>query len=213
MKSCSLTIVCVIFLVVILSMMFSGSRNNMYGLIEGMEQKKGETAGENDEKKDEKKDKEKNVIKRAAESGPLKMVTPFTLMKKSNEKPQASNDDKKEEGFQVRKPVDYAELVESRSETWNLSKWVKDALKYSKGMGNENRLDSYKYHTGPKIPLPEGQLFFFNNTKFDSDCCPSTYTNSKGCACLSQPQFNHLMMRGGNNTPPKNTNTAYFNEF
>jgi hypothetical protein len=193
-------------------MMFSGSRNNMYGLIEGL--KINETAGESGEKKD----KEKNVITKALESGPQTMVTPFTLKKKSNEKsnekPEASNDDdKKEEGFQVRKPVDYAELVESRSETWNLSKWVKDALKYSKGMGNENRLDSYKYHTGPKIPLPEGQLFFFNNTKFDSDCCPSTYTNSKGCACLSQPQFNHLMMRGGNNTPPKNTNTAYFNEF
>ena len=193
MKSCSLTIVCVIFLVVILSMMFSGSRNNMYGLIEGMT---------GDEKKEKKKEEKENPITKALKSGPLRAAIPI-----------AKTGDKKEEGFQVRKPVDYAELVESKSETWNLSKWVKDALKYSKGMGNENRLDSYKYHTGPKIPLPEGQLFFFNNTKFDSDCCPSTYTNSKGCACLSQPQFNHLMMRGGNNTPPKNTNTAYFNEF
>jgi len=199
MKSCSLTIVCVIFLVVILSMMFSGSRNNMYGLIEGM--KPGDDkSGENDEKKE--KEEKENPITKALKSGPLGAATPIVKI-----------GDKKEEGFQVRKPVDYAELVESKSETWNLSKWVKDALKYSKGMGNENRLDSYKYHTGPKIPLPEGQLFFFNNTKFDSDCCPSTYTNSKGCACLSQPQFNHLMMRGGNNTPPKNTNTAYFNEF
>lgn len=194
MKSCSLTIVCVIFLVVILSMMFSGSRNNMYGLIEGMKP--------GDEKKEKKKEEKENPITEALKSGPLGAAIPT-----------AKIGNKKEEGFQVRKPVDYAELVESKSETWNLSKWVKDALKYSKGMGNENRLDSYKYHTGPKIPLPEGQLFFFNNTKFDSDCCPSTYTNSKGCACLSQPQFNHLMMRGGNNTPPKNTNTAYFNEF
>lgn len=194
MKSCSLTIVCVIFLVVILSMMFSGSRNNMYGLIEGMT---------GDEKKEKKKEEKENPITKALKSGPHVAAIPIAK----------TGGDKKEEGFQVRKPVDYAELVESRSETWNLSKWVKDALKYSKGMGNENRLDSYKYHTGPKIPLPEGQLFFFNNTKFDSDCCPSTYTNSKGCACLSQPQFNHLMMRGGNNTPPKNTNTAYFNEF
>jgi hypothetical protein len=80
-------------------------------------------------------------------------------------------------------------------------------------MGNENKLDSYKYHTGPPIPLPEGELYFFNNTKFDSECCPATYTNSKGCACISQPQYNYLMMRGGNNTPPKNTNTSYFNEF
>ena len=166
----------------------------MYGLIEGMT---------GDEKKEKKKEEKENPITKALKSGPHVAAIPIAK----------TGGDKKEEGFQVRKPVDYAELVESRSETWNLSKWVKDALKYSKGMGNENRLDSYKYHTGPKIPLPEGQLFFFNNTKFDSDCCPSTYTNSKGCACLSQPQFNHLMMRGGNNTPPKNTNTAYFNEF
>ena len=197
MKSCSLTIVCVIVFVVILFMIFSGSKNNMYGLIEGMKT--------NDNSK-------KNLM--ASALSPLTAVLPI---KKSDDKDKKEDntkeDNTKEEGFQVRKPVGYADIVETKGDSWNLSKWVKDAVRYSKGMGNENRLDSYKYHTGPKIPLPEGQLFFFNNTKFDSDCCPGTYSNSKGCACLSQAQYNHLMMRGGNNTPPKNTNTAYFNEF
>ena len=204
MKSCSLTIVCVVIFVIILFMIFSGSKNNMYGLIEGMNGK--------DETKDETKDKNKgNLLTDALQSGPLQHVLP-AVVKKSDKKDD--KDDKKDgDTFQVRKPVGYADIVESKSDTWNLSNWVKSALRYSKGMGNENKLDSYKYHTGPKIPLPEGQLFFFNNTKFDSECCPSTYSSSRGCACLSQPQYNHLMMRGGNHTPPKNTNTAYFNEF
>jgi hypothetical protein len=202
MKNCSLTIVCVIVLVVILFMMFSGSKNNMYGLIEGMETKKD----------DKKEDKKENPLAKAG-LGPLKMLVPGGgILAGSSDTNDDTTGDKKET-FQVRQQVGYADIVESKSDSWNLSRWVKNALRYSKGMGNENKLDSYKYHTGPPIPLPEGELFFFNNTKFDSECCPATYTNSKGCACLSQPQYNYLMMRGGNNTPPKNTNTSYFNEF
>ena len=85
-------------------------------------------------------------------------------------------------------------------------------MRYSKGMGNENRLDSYQYNSGPPIPLPEGELFFFKDTKFDPSCCPGTYSNSVGCACLSKKQFQYLTMRGGNNTIP-NTKTAYYNDF
>ena len=214
MKSCSLTIVCVIVLVVILFMIFSGSKNNMYGLIEGMET---------------------NVFKEALNStNPIsKLVVPGGPLlamggggddKKEDKEDEEDTKDTKDkedkedtkgtkESFGVRRPYNYADINESKSDSWNLSSWVKDALRYSKGMGNENKQDSYKYNTGPPIPLPEGQLFFFNNTKFDSKCCPTTYTSSQGCACLSQNQYNHLMMRGGNNTPPKNTNTSYFNEF
>jgi hypothetical protein len=205
MKSCSLTIVCVIVLVVILCMIFSGSRNNMYRLIEGYDTK--EEKDKKEDKKEEKKEETKNTITKAIESGPLSAVTPILKIGGGG-----SEKETEKESFQVRKPIGYADIVKSRSDNWNLSNWVKSALRYSKGMGNENKLDGYKYHTGPKIPLPEGELFFFNNTKFDWECCPSTYSNSKGCACLSQPQFNHLMMRGGNHTPPKNTNTSYYND-
>ena len=204
MKSCSLTIVCVIFLVVILFMMFSGSNNNMYRLIEGMEPKK-----------------EGNVFTEAMSStlSASKMLLPGgpLLAGPSDNDDEKDKKDKEDddttESFQVRPPHSYSDIVETKNDNWNLTTWVKDALRYSKGMGNENKIDSYKYNAGPPIPLPEGQLFFFNDTKFDSKCCPATYSSSRGCACLSQPQYNHLMMRGGNNTPPKNTNTSYFNEF
>ena len=86
-------------------------------------------------------------------------------------------------------------------------------MKYSKGMGNENHLDSYEYNSGPPIPLPEGEMFFFKDTKFSPDCCPGTYSSSLGCACLSKPQFNYLVTRGGNNTVPTGRKTAYYNEY
>jgi len=203
MKSCSLSIVCVIILVVILFMIFSESKNNMYGLIEGMKTEK--------EKKDT--NSSSNPMTKAG-LGPMRMLIPGgTLLANSEPENKENPDDKSKETFEVRKPIGYADIVESKSDSWNLRSWVKNALRYSKGMGNENKLDSYKYHSGPPIPLPEGELFFFNNTKFDSECCPATYSSSQGCACLSQAQYNHLMMRGGNNTPPQNTNTSYFWEF
>ena len=117
------------------------------------------------------------------------------------------------EGFQRQRPIDLSSIQESKSDEWNLSKWVKDAMRYAKGMGNENRLDSYQYNTGPPIPLPEGELFFFKDTKFSPDCCPGTYSSSLGCACLSKPQFNHLVTRGGNNTVPTGRKTSYYNEY
>ena len=103
-------------------------------------------------------------------------------------------------------------IKESEEETVNLTKWVSDAMRYSKGMGNEDKLNSYQYNNGPAIPLPEGEMFFFKDTKFDTSCCPGSYTNSKGCACLSKKQFQYLTMRAGNNTVPNNK-TSYFNEF
>ena len=111
------------------------------------------------------------------------------------------------------KPIEYGSLQESKSDDWNLSKWVKDAMRYAKGMGNENRLDSYQYNSGPQIPLPEGEMFLFKDTKFSPQCCPGTYSSSLGCACLSKPQFNYLVMRGGNNTVPSGRKTSYYNEY
>ena len=116
------------------------------------------------------------------------------------------------EPFQMSKPLAWGPIKDTETEDVNLTKWVSDAMRYSKGMGNENHLDSYQYNSGPPIPLPEGEMFFFKDTKFDTSCCPSTYTSSMGCACLSKKQFQYLTMRGGNNTVP-DTKTSYYNEF
>lgn len=51
------------------------------------------------------------------------------------------------------------------------------------------------------VPLPEGEMLMFANTPFKPECCPSTYSNSSGCACLTGQQYNYLISRGGNNLP------------
>jgi hypothetical protein len=126
--------------------------------------------------------------------------------------PQTKEVKETKEPFQMSKPLAWGPIKDTETEDVNLTKWVSDAMRYSKGMGNENRLDSNQYNSGPPIPLPEGEMFFFKNTKFDTSCCPGTYTNSLGCACMSKKQFQYLTMRGGNNTVP-DTKTSYYNEF
>lgn len=51
------------------------------------------------------------------------------------------------------------------------------------------------------VPLPEGEMLMFANTPFKPECCPNTYSNSSGCACMTVDQYNGLVTRFGNNVP------------
>ena len=52
-----------------------------------------------------------------------------------------------------------------------------------------------------QIPLPEGQLFFYANNKFEPECCKnSSISGSGGCACETEEQVKFLESRGGNKT-------------
>lgn len=51
------------------------------------------------------------------------------------------------------------------------------------------------------LPLPEGEMDMFFNTPFKPECCPNTYSNSKGCACMTGKQYNYLIQRANNNVP------------
>ena len=51
------------------------------------------------------------------------------------------------------------------------------------------------------IPLPEGEMLMFANTPFKPECCPNTFSNSSGCACMTGSMYNYLVERGGNNIP------------
>ena len=234
----SLIAVCIVLGILIGSFALCGCRMN-YGLLEGMEATDATSGATGGETQPEEKKKENTDIQSALNSAsktigvgdiasglasvgaslgaggdrnaitssiaealktanPVqKIISPFTTEK---------------EAFQVSKPLAWKPLAENESDELNLSTWVSDAVKYSKGMSSEDHLNSYQYNSGSTVPLPEGQLFFFKDTKFDSSCCPSTYTSSKGCACMSKKQFQYLTMRGGNNTIPNNK-TSYFNEF
>ena len=90
---------------------------------------------------------------------------------------------------------------------------VGSALSYSMGDGvkgswESNETDTasgnpYQHlesNTGGPVPLPENQLFMFDQNKFTPECCPSTYSSSTGCVCASPEQMNYLNQRGGNRT-------------
>ena len=64
--------------------------------------------------------------------------------------------------------------------------WEKDNKDY-----NYNKwFNNLEANTGGEVPLPKGELYMFYKNKFDGDCCPSTYSSSTGCACVSPEQMN-----------------------
>lgn len=63
----------------------------------------------------------------------------------------------------------------------------------------------YKSLEGNTAPLPldminSGKLDILGSNVFDSKCCPSSYSSSMGCACVSPEQMKYLSQRGGNRT-------------
>ena len=47
-----------------------------------------------------------------------------------------------------------------------------------------------------------GNLALFADNKQSPECCPSIYSGSNGCVCLSDEQANYLNSRGGNRVCP-----------
>ena len=50
--------------------------------------------------------------------------------------------------------------------------------------------------------IPNDSMFFLARNKVDRDCCPSTYSTSNGCVCITPDQKDMLNGRGGNRTAP-----------
>lgn len=78
--------------------------------------------------------------------------------------------------------------------------WTSKADKYSSGMEYSSTDSKWSQYKGTPVPLPEGQLFMFADNEFKPECCPSTYSSSTGCACITQEQVNYINQRGGNRT-------------
>jgi hypothetical protein len=51
-----------------------------------------------------------------------------------------------------------------------------------------------------KSNLSSNSMSFFENTVFNPECCPSNYSTSSGCACMTPEQMKFLGQRGGNRT-------------
>jgi hypothetical protein len=81
------------------------------------------------------------------------------------------------------------------------SKWGQQDLVVTPGQPLSPAVQSILNREPQPVPLPEGELLMFANTPFKPECCPNTYSNSMGCACMTSEQYNNLILRGGNNVP------------
>jgi len=53
-------------------------------------------------------------------------------------------------------------------------------------------------HTNPS---PDN-MFMFAHNQSSPDCCPSTFSDSRGCICTTEAQRNYINGRGGNRRAP-----------
>jgi len=67
---------------------------------------------------------------------------------------------------------------------------VKEGLTMLEGMENGKKMKK------------ERPLAFFEKTTFSTECCPSQYTSSAGCACIGMDDDKIITSRGGNSTEP-----------
>jgi hypothetical protein len=58
-----------------------------------------------------------------------------------------------------------------------------------------------QYSNTHPVPLPKDEMMMFASNEFKPECCPSTYSTSTGCACITVDQYKYLNERGGNNVP------------
>jgi hypothetical protein len=82
---------------------------------------------------------------------------------------------------------------------WKMGNGVESSWE-NKGESQGRNVDT---NTGGSVPLPEGEMFFFSENKFDPTCCvapKSGYSNSLGCACLTEEQQTFITQHGGNRT-------------
>ncbi len=81
------------------------------------------------------------------------------------------------------------------------STWGQQSLAITRGQAYSPAVKEVLNRPTQPIPLPEGELDMFANTPFKPECCPNTFSNSSGCACMTTTQVSYLNGRGGNNVP------------
>jgi hypothetical protein len=81
------------------------------------------------------------------------------------------------------------------------SSWSAQNMTVVPGQPLSSGVKAFMAREPQPVPLPEGEMLMFANTPFKPECCPNTYSNSSGCACMTGNQYNYLITRGSNNVP------------
>ena len=77
--------------------------------------------------------------------------------------------------------------------------WVTKANTYASEFGYGTLNNAGAAYTADE-PLKNGELVMFAKNKSKPECCPSPYSTSTGCVCITPEQINYLNTRGGNRT-------------
>lgn len=77
--------------------------------------------------------------------------------------------------------------------------WVSKANSYASDLGYDVINNTGSSYSADE-PLKNGELVIFSNNKFKPECCPSPYSSSTGCVCMTSEQIHYLNTRGGNRT-------------
>ena len=83
----------------------------------------------------------------------------------------------------------------------NTSSWMAPNMNVVPGQPLSAGVKAMLNRQPQPVPLPEGEMLMFANTPFKPECCPNSFSNSSGCACMTTDQYNYLILRGGNNVP------------
>lgn len=78
--------------------------------------------------------------------------------------------------------------------------WMAKALDYQKNMGYSEYAKSIETTSSHVKDVQSMELSYLTNNNFDVNCCPSPYSSSTGCACLTPEQSMFLNSRGNNRT-------------
>jgi hypothetical protein len=81
------------------------------------------------------------------------------------------------------------------------SSWGQPTMTITPGKSLSKSVTKFLDREEQPLPLPEGEMLMFANTPFKPECCPNTYSNSSGCACMTSGQYNYLVTRSNNNVP------------
>ena len=116
---------------------------------------------------------------------------------------KADQKDKKKEGFSNYKTNAGPQFASNNGNYTYMpsDKWSQPSLVYATGTAPSTGVQSILNRGNNQAPLASGEMDVFANTQFKPECCPNTYSNSQGCACMSTQQYNTLITRGGNNIP------------
>jgi hypothetical protein len=109
----------------------------------------------------------------------------------------------KKEGFSNYKTNAGPQFAENAAPDYYMdpNKWAQPSLVYTAGTTPDAGVQAIWDRGKNQKPLAEGEMDFFANTDFKPECCPNTYSNSMGCACMTTGSYNQLITRGGNNVP------------